>query len=119
MPTLLVVDDDDAVRDLTRQVLESAGYEVVQARDGAEAVALVSQRADIALALADVWLPDIAGDLLIRFLREQRPHLKALLMTGYPQDILERRGVKVEVPVLYKPHQPRELLRAIEVSLER
>ncbi len=118
MPTLLVVDDYAEVRELTREVLESARYEVIEACDGAEAVKLVAEHPDIALAIVDVWLPDVAGDLLVRFLREQRPALKAVLMTGYAASIVARRGLKVEAPILFKPHHPKQLLQTVSLELD-
>ncbi len=118
MPTLLVVDDYEEVRTLTREVLESGGYKVIEACDGAEAVKLVAEHPEITLAIVDVWLPDVAGDLLVRFLREQRPGLKAVLMTGYAADIVAKRGLKVEAPILFKPHHPKELLQMVTLQLE-
>ncbi len=94
--TVLIAEDEDGVRDLAHQFLKRAGYKVLEARDGAEAIA-ISERytAPIHLLLSDVVMPKMSGKELAEALTEARPTLKVVLMSGYSdfhQD--ERAGAK-------------------------
>jgi len=80
--SILLVDDDDIVRDVTRAILEASGYEVTEAPDGARALALVEER-DFDLVLADLVMPVMPGPELARRLRPLRPDLPILFMSGY------------------------------------
>ena len=81
---VLLVEDDFAVRDATRMVLQRLGYTVLTASDGASALAIASNTERIDLLLSDLVLPGgLNGIEICHLLREQRPGLKCLLMTGY------------------------------------
>jgi PAS domain S-box-containing protein len=116
--TVLVAEDNDQVRELTRKVLEGAGYTVLAARDGEEALAMHEGHADeIALCLFDVVMPRLGGREALDALRQRRPGARAVLMSGYAPD---RAGAEADdVPLLAKPFVPRELLRYVRDAIDR
>ncbi len=80
---VLVVDDESAIRDITRLTLESFGYRVLIAKDGAEAVALfAARRTDIAIVITDLLMPTMAGPELIAELRRLEPTLRVIGVSG-------------------------------------
>jgi len=91
---VLVVEDDEAVRHVARRILESAGYTVLTAASGREAVALCeSLSTKIDLVLSDVVMPGMSGRVLAQRLTALRPNLKILYMSGYPDDAIARHGI--------------------------
>jgi len=92
--TILMVEDDDLVRELARQVLSDHGYTVIEAANGDEAL-LLSRRfsGTINLLLSDVVMPGINGRELFERLRSTRPDLEALFMSGYTEDVIAHHGV--------------------------
>ncbi len=116
---ILVVDDEASVRDSLRRTLESHGYRVVTATQGAEGLEVFShQRAEVRAVLADMMMPVMNGPAMINALRALDPGLLILGMSGLP----ERKGVKgfeqVELPVLLaKPFSGDELLRVLHAAL--
>lgn len=80
--SILLVDDDDIVRDVTRATLEASGYDVTEAPDGARALGLVEEQ-DFDLVLADLVMPVMPGPALARRLRTLRPDLPILFISGY------------------------------------
>jgi CheY-like chemotaxis protein len=117
--TILLVEDEDAVRELTREVLDAGGYEVLEARNGPEALELAqSHRGDIDLLLADVIMPRMSGRELAERLRTLRPGTKVLFVSGYTDDAVLRHGVlQDEVPFLQKPFAPRDLEQKVREVL--
>src|SRR5271169_2324688 len=92
--TILFVEDEAFVRDVTCEVLRSAGYRVLAARNAAEAVGIYEARGgEVELLLSDVVLPGETGPAMARRLRRGHPELKVLLVTGYAEQIgvLERK----------------------------
>lgn len=84
---ILVVDDEEVIRDLATDMLEMLGYEVMTAEDGLRAVEDYAERlADIDLAIIDMIMPNMGGRECFRRLRELRPDLRAILSTGYGRD---------------------------------
>ncbi len=108
--TILLVEDDPAIRRLMSGALERAGYHVREARHGLEALKRFDDSID--LLLADIRLPHLKGNELIVRLREQRPTLKVLTISGYPLN------APVDVPFLAKPFQREELLKAVRDVLD-
>jgi CheY-like chemotaxis protein len=117
--TILVVEDGDAVRTITRQMLEIAGYRILEASGGAEAIRLVEQFAGpIHLLVTDVVMPHMGGRQLAERLVAIRPELKVLFFSGYMDDAIVRHGIlQAEVAFLHKPftlavltHKVREVL---------
>jgi two-component system cell cycle sensor histidine kinase/response regulator CckA len=109
--TVLVVEDEEEVRRLIRTILESYGYHVLEAENGAEALRLGEEHpSEIHLLLTDVILPGINGKTLYEHLRVLVPKLKVLFMSGYPENVISRRGVlEYDVAYLPKPFSPESL----------
>ncbi len=118
--TILVVEDDGAVRAMTRHVLERHGYTVLEASRGAEAVRLAEQeRGPIHLVLTDVVMPSAGGRQVAERVAELRPGIKVLYMSGYTDDIVVRHGVvSDQVAFLQKPFTPGMLLPKVREVLD-
>lgn len=116
--SVLLVEDEELVRSLAERVLRGAGYSVIVARDGEEALALVREdglRPD--LLLTDVVLPHIRGPEVAHRIRADLPGTKVLYMSGYADDAaLGERGVAAQ-PFLNKPFAPAELRQAVAAAL--
>jgi two-component system, cell cycle sensor histidine kinase and response regulator CckA len=120
LPSILVVDDETAVRRFTARVLERAGYGVFEARDGAEALAMVQDGASgVAIVVTDVVMPRLNGVQLLQALSVCRPDLPVLLMSGYATDALTERGIAVPCSVLAKPFPPERLLDEVQRCLRK
>ena len=113
--TILLCEDDDAVRELAASMLSSAGYEVIVCANGREALTVAAQRDDsIDLLVADVIMPDIDGTALYRDLRKDRPDLRALFITGYASyDIADRDALSDPAAYLQKPFSRNTLLSRV------
>ncbi len=118
--TVLLVEDDDAVRQFAGIALERAGYHVLLAGNPGEAVRLVGDSArTIDLLLSDVIMPDSEGPPLFDRLRPAHKDLRVLYMSGYADDAIMRHGVTVEgAPFLQKPFTPDQLARKVRDVLE-
>jgi PAS domain S-box-containing protein len=92
--TILVVEDEEALRGVFRRCLEDAGFTVLTASDGQEALSVSVQHAgDIHLLLTDVVMPHMSGRALAQEFLKIRPHIKIIYMSGYPDDAIVRHGV--------------------------
>jgi two-component system cell cycle sensor histidine kinase/response regulator CckA len=92
--TVLVVEDEEVVRDLACEALELLGYSPMPARDPVEAVSMCQQfKGEIHLLLTDVVLPQMDGRSLFRLLSEIRPGMKVLYVSGYTENFIVRHGV--------------------------
>jgi len=118
--TILLVEDDDLMRKLARQILEDHGYAVVEAQDGSSALARLSEKLGrIDVMLTDVVMPGITGPELALHLMDFHPEAKVVYMSGYTGELLAGdRGVNV-VTLLEKPFTRAALLKTIHVALER
>jgi CheY-like chemotaxis protein len=119
--TVLVVEDEDAVRHIVRRVLEAQGYAIVEARDGNDALQVCATRGDrIDLVLSDVIMPGMGGRELARELAARRPRLEILFMSGYNDDS-ELSGADREPAsgVLAKPFTAETLARQVREALDR
>jgi len=114
--TVLLVEDEEQVRALVQRMLESAGYRVLVAANGEDALALVrSARPD--LVLTDVVMPHMSGSELVRRLGGRAP---VLFMTGYTAELAEQHHVPASgTSVLQKPFTAVELTRKIRELLDR
>ena len=120
--TILLVEDEKAVRAVTRQLLERNGYKVLEAPDGPAALALVNRTPDVPvdLLLTDVVMPGMSGRDLADQLAARRPGLRVLYMSGYTDDAIVRHGMlEPGLSYLEKPFQPGGLLRKVRESLDR
>ncbi|HEY2804328.1 MAG TPA: PAS domain S-box protein [Gemmatimonadales bacterium] len=118
--TVLLVEDDAAIRLAASTVLMRLGYMVIVALTGEEALAQADRhQGAIHLVISDVVLPGLDGLGLVGRLREQRPKIKALLMSGYPSDSMTRRGVEQSgLPFLEKPFSTSSLSRGVRDALD-
>ncbi len=119
--TVLLVEDEDTVRNLCSRVLGDLGYRVMQARNGAEAVAAAVPRADrIDLLLTDVVMPGMSGKELATQLVPHHPEMKVLFMSGYTDDAIVHHGVLDEgVSFIGKPYTPLALARKVREVLDK
>ena len=106
--TVLVVEDQEAVRRLTKTILEEHGYRVLEAASGAEAHAVASRHAgEIDLLLTDVVMPGMDGRTLSEQLRELRPNLRVILISGYAEDVIAHwYAIANTVAYIQKPFNP-------------
>ncbi|HNV73676.1 MAG TPA: response regulator [Gemmatimonadaceae bacterium] len=118
---ILLVEDEQAVRSLTRRILERAGYAVLDASSGEEALALFARDGGrVRLILTDVMMPGLRGPELVVELERQRPGLPVVFMSGYADDELLRRGAfPHHVGFLKKPFTHLELLALVREHLQR
>jgi CheY-like chemotaxis protein len=111
---VLVVDDEAGVRMLARRILEDAGYGVVEAADGDEAVALVDAQAPVDFLMADLDMPRMRGDEMAIHIRSRRPELKVLYVTAHIASLMNRRRVlSDDEAFLEKPFSREALLEAV------
>lgn len=121
MPSILLVDDDPLVRASTRRVLERSGHTVIEVGDGFEAIQVVAE-GPVDLVVTDILMPDIDGIRLILELREQRPEIPIVAISGGGKmvalDLLladaEELGAVACIP---KPFEIDELLDAVARAL--
>ena len=118
---VLLVDDEDAVRAVLRDVLIAKGYHLLEAASGAEAIRVSAEhRGLIHLVITDVSMPLMSGGDLVHRLRLRRPSLQALFVSGYPEEeILERRLIAPGAKFLQKPFLLATLLDAVRELVAR
>jgi CheY-like chemotaxis protein len=119
--TILLVEDEDEVRALAREVLERQGYTVLEASDGLRALRHLETEADrIDLVLTDVVMPRMSGRELVDRVRAIRAEMRVLYMSGYTEDAIVRHGVRDSSAVLLgKPFAPADLLGKVREVLDR
>jgi PAS domain S-box-containing protein len=118
--TVLLAEDQEAVRSLARIALTEFGYKVIEASDGDGAMSLAGAYAgEIHLLLTDVVMPGMDGRELSERLKKLRPTLKVLFMSGYTADVIAERGViERGVAFLHKPFGPEELAQKVREVLD-
>jgi signal transduction histidine kinase len=113
--TILIVEDDPGIRELSSKILKRCGYTVLVANGGHEA-RLICERHDgiIDLLLSDVVMPGMNGPTVAEMLTKMRPAMKVVFMSGYTDDAIVRHGVmERDVPFLQKPFTPERLANKI------
>jgi two-component system, cell cycle sensor histidine kinase and response regulator CckA len=118
--TILVVEDDERLRKVTRTVLTRHGYRVLEARSGGDALLICEQSADpIHLLLTDVIMPHMAGPELATRLTAVRPRLSVVYMSGYTDNaVLRRRILEKQAAFVQKPFRPEVLLTKVRQVLD-
>ena len=118
--TILLVEDEPAVRRLARRALESHGFRIFEAGSGAEALEICSSHGDeLDMLLTDVVMPQMSGVELATRLTARYPSLRVLYMSGYTEDALGQRGVlSPETAFLNKPFTPASLRQAVRAVLD-
>jgi CheY-like chemotaxis protein len=119
--TILVVEDEDSLRDLTSRILTRGGYQVCVVASGSEAVRRASDPAQpIDLLLTDVVMPEMLGNEVAARVGEIRPGIPALFMSGYAQPILDNHGIPSPCyDILEKPFTEAALLTRVRTALTR
>jgi two-component system, cell cycle sensor histidine kinase and response regulator CckA len=118
---ILLAEDDQKVRELAERILKQAGYTVLAAKDGEEAVALFKENADgVALLLLDVVMPNLGGHEAFEQIRGIRPGIPALFSSGYSEQAVHTNFVLHEgLQLIQKPYAPNALLRKVREILDR
>ncbi len=118
--TLLIVENEAAIRNLLQMALRKNGYTVLTAESGREALDLVSlHTGPIHLLITDVMMPDIDGPELVRRLSAIRPDTQTLFMSGYMDDALGEQGVlPSSVNFIQKPFSPRTIAQKVREILD-
>jgi len=118
--TILVVEDDAAIRELVRKVLSGYEYHVLEANDVDDALAIArSHKAPIDLLLSDVVMPHMSGPELARRLAPLRPEMRVLFMSGFSNRLGADAGsLEPQAPVLNKPFTPRDLAAKVRECLD-
>jgi len=117
--TILLVEDEDALRELSAELLETSGYAILAACSGAEALVLAERHPGVIdLLLTDVIMPEMSGRELAERLRLIRPETKVLFVSGYTDDAVLRHGVlQDQVHFLQKPFAAQDLERKVREVL--
>lgn len=117
---VLLVEDEDTVREMCSRILGDLGYKVTQARSGAEAVAVAGTAGRIDLLLTDVVMPGMSGKELATQLVPRHPGMKVLYMSGYTDNAIVHHGVLDEgVSFIGKPYTPSALARRVREVLDK
>jgi two-component system cell cycle sensor histidine kinase/response regulator CckA len=116
--TVLIAEDEDAVRAFLARTLSAAGYSVTEAKNGAAALEALGGLSGVDLIVSDVVMPLMSGPELARSARVKLPHVKVLFISGYLGDSPDLQGALDDgVQILKKPFGPRELLEAVRETL--
>ncbi len=118
--TILVVEDEPAIRHAARRALERVGYRVLAAADGVEALEVLEQMPGVALVVTDVIMPRLGGFALYEAAREKLPGVRFLFTSGYTgADVREQYPILAQVPFIAKPWTVDELLDRVAEVLGR
>jgi CheY-like chemotaxis protein len=119
--TILIVEDDESVRTLSKLALESFGYKVIEAADGDAAITLYREHHDtIRLVLCDVIMPKKNGAEVLKTISQEAPGVRFLFMSGYPADTVHRQNILNQgTEVIAKPISPSTLLNKVREALDR
>ena len=114
--TVLVIDDEDVVRELVARTLQEADYRVLQASHGGAAIGMLEREANaMDLVISDLMMPVLGGKEVAAWMREHAPAVPLLFISGYPRAYLEAHNLfDPTVPMLRKPFLPSRLLEAVE-----
>lgn len=117
-PTVLLVEDEVPVRKVASRVLSRSGYRVLEAETGGKALELAEHHGDtIDVVVSDVVMPEMDGATLVDRLRERRPGLAVVLMSGYSEKELGAEARRKATVFLEKPFAPEELIQAIRAAI--
>ncbi len=118
--SVLVVDDEGAVRRFAMRVLEREGYRVLEAADGAEALELLKERGiSVEVVVSDIVMPRLNGVELVQALSVAHPGLPVILMSGYAPAALAEMGISSPCAVIPKPFPAERLLEEVRRCIER
>jgi CheY-like chemotaxis protein len=115
-PTILLVDDNADVREVTALLLRDSGYNVIEAANGSAALAALDANHTIELLIVDFAMPEMAGSEVLEHARAKRPGIRAVFITGYADSAEFRREFADEI-VLKKPFPTDQLALAVRKAL--
>lgn len=120
METILVVDDEAAVRSLARDILLDSGYRVLEAENGEEALRVVEEQPDpIHVVLTDIVMPGIDGKELAERLAAARPYIRMIFMSGRAAEVMSDAGGLISADTfLAKPFTSERLLNKVRTRLQ-
>ena len=118
-PTILIVEDAEAIRKMVCAMLTQTGYNCLEASDGAEALTLLDTVEDVHLVLTDIIMPNMDGAQLARHISQLRPQLPILFMSGYIEDPVVRSLETASFLFLPKPFTASTLTAKVRQALER
>lgn len=115
---VLVVDDEQRLRDLERQILESGGYSVLEATGATQAFQILASGRKVDLLIADLEMPELPGEEMVLAIRATRPGLKVLYVSGVVDRLLDARKILDDGEAfLDKPFTAKGLLEAVSLLL--
>jgi two-component system, cell cycle sensor histidine kinase and response regulator CckA len=118
-PSILVVDDEGAVRRFAQRVLEREGYGVIEARDGIEALEMIKQGHQFDAVVSDIVMPRMNGVELMQAMSTTCPELPVILMSGYATGALSELGISSPCAILPKPFPAERLLQEVRRCTRR
>lgn len=118
---VLVAEDDQAVRKLTKDILERFGYKVIVAEDGEDAIGkFMDNKENIQLLLLDVIMPRKNGKEVYEEIKKIKPDIKTIFLSGYTANLIHKKGILEEgLNFILKPVSPKELLRKVREALDK
>ena len=117
---MLLVEDEDALRRVTERILSEAGYQVISATDGSDALRLAGAHEPVDLLMTDVVMPEMMGPELARRMHELSPELHVLYTSGFVPQVVETHSLlDRSETLLEKPFTTAELLTAVRGAIDR
>jgi CheY-like chemotaxis protein len=113
----MVVDDEPQVLDVERHILEGAGYQVLHSTSALDAIARLAEGPPLDLLIADLDMPELGGDEMVRQIRATRPNLKVLFVTGHADLLMETPRRWEGEAILEKPFTEEGLREAVSLLL--
>jgi two-component system cell cycle sensor histidine kinase/response regulator CckA len=117
VPVLMLVDDEPQVLDVERHILEGAGYQVLHTTSALAAIARLAEGLPLDLLIADLDMPELGGDEMVRRIRVTRPDLKVLFVTGHADLLMETPRLWQGEAFLEKPFTEEGLREAVSLLL--
>lgn len=118
--TILLADDESFIRTLGRTILERAGYTVLTAEHGQQALEIYQQtHPPIDLVILDLTMPTLSGREALRLLRQYDPHVRVVLASGYSAEHLDDMERNEALAFISKPYRPQDLVQTVQAALER
>lgn len=115
---VLLVEDDNAVRGFLSEILSAEGYEVLEARDGEEALRRSSEEPGaIHLLITDLAMPRMSGAQVAQQLMLSRPNMKILIITGYSVDHVKKQVSSDDIMVMQKPFSVNAIIRNVRSAI--
>ncbi len=119
--TVLIVEDDGSLRNLTRKILERYGYSILKAENGEDALRISEEQdGSIDLMITDVVMPKMSGREVAERLQSLRPEIKVIYMSGYTDNAIVHHGVLASgLNFIEKPFTPEDLARKVREVLDK